>query len=394
MKPSKINWRRECTNTIAELQRSANAALSFIWFALDTPRVVTMLPRNFQGLLPASQWIATAIKPLEAIGIFIKQLGTVVDLPDRWLSIRAEVQNEKNRWKRWSKLATTVYLSIDGLLLIPNSWKLLNLGKWAAMVGATPFGIERFKEGLTIWGGTCSAKGAGIERTKVVATMRRYRSRLDRQGPLAKLQRQLQKTESLSPQELSQIEQLRREYSKKTPAEKSAQIHQLKKDIVKLEDKKNSLLTQLSGADPVKSGRLTQEVADLNGQLSGLRQKAARKEVWNHPELKSLREVVSYKWTKCEIKAANADRERQKLTAGRWYDISKAVVLAFNNLLQLGVALFLAPQLGLSVATVSAFFFLGRWVTSLTTGVCYAGKIASSVRFKNPLPLPQTYLKV
>lgn len=394
MKSERINWRKECTHTVVELQRLANAALSFIWFGLDTPRVVTMLPKNLQGFLPATQWIATALKPIEAIGIFIKQLGTVVDLPDRLLSIRGELRTEKNRWKRWSKLATTVYMSIDGLLLIPNSWKLLHLGKWSALVGATPFGIERVKEGLTIWAGLCGAKAAGIERAKAISTMRHYQSRLDSQGPLAKLQKILQESKGLTPQELIKIDQLKSSYSKKSPSQKADQLLHLKQEIAALEEKKKLLLGQLSHADLKKSGQLTQEIGELNEKLTTLRQKAARKEVWSHPTLQTLKEVVHYKWTKCEIKAANADRERQKLTAGRWYDISKSVVLIFNNLLHLGIALVLAPQLGLSVTTVSAFFFVGRWIMSLTTGVTNAGKIASAIRFKNPLPLPQTYLKV
>lgn len=388
MSSAKINWRRECTHTVAALQRTATAALSFIWFGMDTPRVITMLPRNFQGLLPASQWVATALKPVEAIGIFMKQLGTVVDLPERWRSLRADL-HEKNRWKRWNKLAMTSFMSIEGFFLIPNSWKLLNLGKWSAMVGTTPFGIERVKEGITIWAAICGAKAAGMERAQAVAKMRRYQIRLNSQGPLARLQRLLRESQGLTPQELIKIDQLKREYQ---PKQKVNLL--LKQEIETLENKKKNLLTQMSSADAQKSGTLAQEIAELNGKLNLLRQKDARKEVWNHPTLASLKEVVHYKWTKCEIKAANADRERQKLSTSRWYDISKAVVLTFNNLLQLGVALFLAPQLGLSVATVSAFFFLGRWITSLTTGVTNAGKIAASIRFKDPLPLPQTYLKV
>lgn len=391
MRSENINWRRECTHTVGELQRLANTALSFIWFGMDTPRVITMLPRNLQGFLPASQWVATALKPVESIGIFIKQIGTVVDLPDRLLSIRGELRTEKNRWKRWSKLSTTIYMSIDGLLLIPNSWKLLHLGKWSALVGVAPFGIERVKEGLTIWAGLCGAKAAGIERGKAIATMRHYQRRLDKNGPLAELKKLVQDSQGLSQQQLTRIQNLKRAYN---PAQKGNQLDQLKLEIARLEDKKKALLSQVFSAGAPKGATLTQEIEELNGKLSSLRQKVARKEVWNHPTLEFLKEVVHYKWIKCEVRAANADRERQKLTAGRWYDISKAAVLIFNNLLQLGVAFIVAPHLGLSVATVSAFFFLGRWITSLTTGVTNAGKIASSIRFKNPLPLPQTFLTV
>lgn len=183
-----INWRKECTETVAALQRSAIAALSFIWFGLDTPKIITMLPRHFQGLLPPSQWIATALKPCEVLGILFKQIGTVVEMPDRWLSVRAcELKKESIRWRRWNKVTCMIHVTLDGLLLIPNSWNLLNLAKWSALVGCTPFGLERVKEGFTILASFCSVKAAAIELKRFDETIAKNQKRMDSQGALARL---------------------------------------------------------------------------------------------------------------------------------------------------------------------------------------------------------------
>ena len=98
-----------------------------------------MLPRQFHALLPSAQWIATALKPCETVAIFIKQVATFFEVPDKWLSVRScELKSEKNGWKRWNKVACMIHVTLDGLLLIPNSWSLINLGKWAAYVGRDP----------------------------------------------------------------------------------------------------------------------------------------------------------------------------------------------------------------------------------------------------------------
>lgn len=386
---SQINWRKECTETMATMQRSAIGALSFIWFGMDTPKVISMLPKAFHALLTPSKWIATALKPCEAIAIFVKQIATVVEVPDKWLSVRScELKAEQNKWKRWNKIAVMIHVTLDALLLIPNSWSLINLGKWAGFVGMTPFGIERVKEGFTMGASFCNVKAAPMELRKADAIIQKNSKRV---SEIAKIKNLLS-----TPHSLKEINVLKAAYGSKSAADKRRIVDTLKTEIRGLENNLSGIRKKLENATVKEVSQLVQEGDILEKKIIQKREKLARMQVWMQSaetgQLQSLREVVTYKLNKCEVRIANADREKKKIETSRWYDISKIVVLAFHNLLKLGVALYIGPALGLSSVTIAALFFLGRWVTSLTTGICSVRKTMAAIRFKEPLKLPQTYL--
>ncbi len=370
---NRIHWRRECTEKLGNLQVCATAALSFIWFGMDVPRVISMLPKDFQGLQPVSQWVATALKPYETIATLIKQIATVFDLPDRWLAVRAtELKKEKNRWTRLSLVTNAVQTTFDAALLIPNSWKMINLARWSSLVGTTPFVLERLKEGFTILTAFCRVKAAVIDQKNADMRIQNIKKRLDASTPLLELKREL----SGNSPSLDTINRLKMAYQSK---DKTEIVFGLKREIAALQKERRDNLW-----------------VDCDKKIIAKREKLARLTVWQTPtkanELDRLLAVVNYKIKKGEVKIANIQGEKKIIAAGSRYEASKMIVLTFSNLLHLGVALAVAPLLGLPVATVAGLFFLGRWITSLTTGIFCVGKIVDFTRYKEPLQLPQTHL--
>ena len=221
------------------------------------------------------------------------------------------------------------------------------------MSGVTPFGIERVKEMFTIGASFCNVKAAPMELKKADEIIRKNQKKLQADATLSKLQAIL--ASSLTEDTLKEIDRL-----KTVSAEKKMALEALKKEIADLKREEEDLCQKMQYAKATELSPLVQKMDALQRKLKAKREKIARIEVWSQyptlTQLEPLREVVNYKYKKSQVRLANAEREKLKIISGRRYDISKIVVLSFHNLLKLGVALFVAPLFGLSVATVTALF--------------------------------------
>lgn len=397
METKKIDWRsewKELRDSLPTARNIAQSALSFIWFIQDIPRVIKLLPGvNREIWIPGVTTLGTSLKPYEVIAQQIKGIATVFELPDKWASLRwCELKKEKSHLKRVHTILSGIQLNMDGLLIIPGGWRWLDLGRWSGAIGRmsgiqwlfrtplTQFGLERIRDGFTIAASVCNVVHTRRERDVALACIGKCRQRLN--GPLVELRGLLEE----GSENFREIGRLKAVYANgRVKSSLEAPIEELKKRQLKLSK-------ELAGSH-WKMAEISKELQKIEGELHLLREKRERRIVWSQPiERERLRQVVVYKMSKNAVRMANAEMVKEKVTAVRRYEISKIAVLCFVNLLELSLAAFVAPVIGVSIGTVAGLFVLGKWVTSLTTGITNVQKIAAGFRYSPALPYPQTHL--
>lgn len=366
-----IDWRKECTSKMVSLQYCAIAALSYIWAGMDLPRLVSMLPRTFHLLTPASEWFATALKPYEAIANVIKQLATVIDVPNHWHACRPAELERKNSWTRWSLVTRMLQMTIDSLILIPFRWNMLDLARWTALVGSTPFTIERIRDCVMILSILCRVKATQINDKNAEVQILKIRKRVAAGGPLARLKADLD-----SPQIcISRINLIKESQAKV----KTATL----KEILDLKHQRGFFQDKLASASPTTSSNIIQKIGELDKAIDSKREKLARIELWNaaaHPgTVIALRQLVAYKIKKAEVQITNLERNKKLNSVSNRYELSKLMAILFHNAILLNLSL-----------VVGSLLYLGRFASGVTAGTFCISYIIQYIRYQEPLRLPQS----
>lgn len=406
-----INWPKKLTEKTTTLRNNAQNVLSFIWFVQGIPRVVRMLPSDTHQVLDFFKWIPV-LKPFEAFCSMIKDVGTFFELPEKIQNVLpSELQKVKNnRWKIANRFTALTHGLLDTGFLIPCKWLIPTMGAWAARTGIL-FPVTAAKDGLTAVAALLNAKAVGADRKKAEAMIAKCQKRTNSEGPLMQLKKivaevyeKTTKGENVTAEELNAIKELKDRHRTKTPEQKEEILKKLNEQTTELEKEIQKLREDIDSLrKDAKSNRRKIETKLEKLQLKELElhQKSEKKErmqVWKEKtepkrfSLAQLNDVVVYKSDKNNVRIANAQMAKEKATISRWFDISKATVICFTYLLTLGVAAIIAPPLGLSVVTIGSLFFLGQWITGLTTGIAGVARMVAMVRYENERTLPQTHL--
>jgi hypothetical protein len=409
-------WAAPVVPYVKELETVKNLAQSYlagIWALQGLPRLVQLLRAD--ALLPYLSWTA-ALKPFEKFGSTVKEVGTFLELPHRILAlskVKGEWQgnpDERNRWKAANRIVSVAYVALDALVLIPykwNLWNLLLIGDWAARVGVTAPGLTAVKDGLTAFAAALNVRAEGINRDKALAKITKYKARNEASKPLMQLAACLGKDQTFNSEAFQKIEELRVACRTKTLDEKMAIKEKRQAEIATLEQKRDEKLIKLNGlregkiAKMIKIAEQSAKVQKIEQEIHLKREKIERIGIWSEPapittqdQVDRLRQAVIYKVNKNEVRAANARMDFEKARITRYFDISKCAVIIFSLMLTWGVATVAAPYLGLSVATVGSIFFLGQWITGISTGLCGLCKTYKLLQYSDDKRFkpPQTHL--
>ncbi|MCE5317896.1 MAG: hypothetical protein LLG04_11150 [Parachlamydia sp.] len=408
---------------VHEVQTVKNVAQSFlscVWFFQGIPRVIRMIPANVEKVIPFFQW-TTMLKPYEVFFSTLKDIGNMLDLPEKLAGLRkvkaewvGDKNNPQNKWKAAYRITSLVFVSIDSLVMIPLKWKLwdvLSIGKWAARIGVTSFGVGAVRDAFTAISSTINVKAEGVNRKQAEAVIKECQKRIDANGPLAKLRAELEKKEPMTPERQRTINELKEEYKKTQFSAPRADLAKQRKDKQELAaklgrdvdtlgekiEKAQEELSNLRKKSPQDTKKLVQKDQDIrkiDQEKDKKGEKAARIAVWldDGASREALRQVVLYKSEKCDVRIANATGIKEKATIIRWFEISKVAVITFTYLIILGAATVLAPHIGLSAVAIGSFLFLGQWITGISTGLCGFGRTMATHRYKTPFALPQSHL--
>lgn len=406
---------------VKEVQTIKNLAQSFlsgVWFLQGIPRIISMIPTNVEGILPFFKW-TEMLKPYEKFFGTLKDIGNMFDLPEKMVALRnvkaewaGDSKTPQNKWKAVYRITSVFYVSLDALVLIPQKWNLWNLmaiGNWAARIGVTTFGLTAVKDGFTALSSAINVRAEGINRANALGVIKKCQKRIDPKGPLAELKEHLAVKETLTPEVLQKIDSLKKDYwatqfGTEVKKDKKAVKTKLEGEIEKArQDKTKALekLAELRKSQPQGSSKIAaqeQAIQTIDQTIETKREKVARIQVWSEKatpdkaQLDRLRAVVVYKSAKNDIRIANANMIKEKATIIRWFEVSKCAVIIFTYLMWLGVAALLAPYLGLSALTIGSIFFVGQWITGISTGICGFGRTMAMHRFKDSFKLPQTHL--
>lgn len=408
---------------VAEVQTVKNLAqslLSCVWFFQGIPRVIRMISANVEKVIPFFRW-TTMLKPYEVFFSTLKDIGNLLDLPEKLHGLskvdaewKGKENTPQNKWKAAYRITSLVFVSIDSLVMIPLKWKLwdlLAIGNWAARIGVTSFGVGTVRDAFTAISSVINVKAEGINRQRAIAEIKECSKRLDANGPLAKLKAELAKDEAMTPERQRLINELKEEYKKtsfgakpradlaKQRADLDKKKNALTNEIKRLNDdhaKVSAELGQLSAPkDATKFAKKNEALGKLDLNIDKKSEKKERLTAWwddNNTDVKKLRQVVVYKCAKSDVRLANATGVKEKATIIRWFEISKVAVITFTYLIILGAATVLAPHIGLSAVAIGSFFFLGQWITGISTGLCGFGRTIATHRYKNPFTLPQSHL--
>lgn len=411
---------------VADVQTVKNLAQSFlgcVWFFQGIPRVIRMIPANVEKVIPFFHW-TTMLKPFEVFFSTLKDIGNMFDLPEKLVGLRhvkAEWVNDpknpdkQNRWKAAYRITSLVFVSIDSLIMIPLKWKLwdlLAIGNWAARIGVTSFGVGSVRDAFTVISSSINVKAEGVNRKKANVVIEECRKRIDANGPLAKLRKELENDGIPDPERQRQIDLLKEEYKKTQFGSKPRAA--LPKQRTDQEQKKNDLSTEINGLkikrakaldelnklrkdspkEERKIAEKDQAILKIDQEIDKKSEKKARISAWwsEGTDVKKLREVVVYKSAKSDVRLANATGIKEKATIIRWFEISKVAVISFTYLLLLGAATVLAPHVCMSAVTLGSLFFLGQWITGIGTALCGFGRSMATHRYKTPFALPQSHL--
>lgn len=407
---------------VTEVQVIKNLAQSFlscVWFFQGIPRVIRMIPANVEKVIPFFQW-TTLLKPYEVFFSTLKDIGNMLDLPEKLhglTKVKAEWIGDKstpqNKWKAAYRVTSLVFVSIDSLVMIPLKWKLwdlLSVGNWAARVGVTPFGVGAVRDAFTVISSSINVKAEGVVRQRALLEIKECSKRLDPNGPLAKLKAELAKDEPMTPERQRKINDYKEDYKKtqfgakaradvakqradlvKNQAALTKAIDGLEKDHAKASEELNRLTDP---KDATKFAKKREALGKIDLSIEKNSEKKERLAAWwsEETDVKKLRQVVVYKCAKSDVRLANATGLKEKATIIRWFEISKVAVITFTYLIILGAATVLAPHIGLSAVAIGSFFFLGQWITGISTGLCGFGRTVATHRYKTLFALPQSHL--